>query len=160
MTEEMLVTALVDSKKNTEIKCPYCGVTRRVNLGKYKDLKPEITTKCKCGKRFSIQFDYRSEGRVYFECLGQFMVLRPQQSALMGMSVFDLSKHGIGMEVEDAPPISPGDRLRVIFTLDLGPKPEEIDTEVLVKQVSGNYLGCEFVNFILDYEILEANPFF
>lgn len=160
MAEEMLITARVDSNKNTKISCPYCGITGKMNLVKYGDLKSEISTKCRCGKQFFIQFDCRSDDRIYVDCAGQFMILRPKQSALLGMTVFDLSKRGIGIEVAEALAVSPGDTLRLIFTLDIGPKPEEIDTEVVVKQISGNCLGCEFVDFTLDCELLKTNAFF
>jgi hypothetical protein len=58
--------------------------------------------------------------------------------------VKNISLGGIGFIALDQVRVQVGDKLRVKLTLDKEP-PEVIEKDVIVRGISDNYIGCEFI---------------
>ena len=137
------------NKGNTAtLCCPSCKFTSIVNLDKLKDGKNTFVVRCKCKNQFTVNLNVRKSYRKSATLPGQFMILSPNTSTLLNLTVCDISKNGIGFTLKEPANINIGCTLRVKFNLD-NHKQTLIDKKVIVMTVRENFVGCEFIELDL-----------
>jgi len=130
------------------INCPFCGISKKVVVDKYKNIKHKITVRCKCGNRFNVQFNFRKKYRKSVAIAGEFMTLSPRVSTKRVMTVSDLSANGLRFKMIDNVMVNKGDELIVKFNLD-DAKRTFIRKKVVVQFANHNLIGCEFTELAL-----------
>jgi len=137
------------NKGNTvTLCCPYCEFARIVNLDKLRGLDKTFVVHCKCKKQFKVNLNVRKSYRKSATLPGQFMILSPNTSTLLNLTVCDISKNGIGFTLKEPANINIGCTLRVKFNLD-NHKQTLIDKKVIVMTVREDFIGCEFIELDL-----------
>lgn len=138
-----LTTVHTLNKKFVMICCPFCKIEKRVATDKFKDIKHRITVRCKCGTRFSVQFNFRENYRKSVAFAGEFMMLLPRMPRERVMTVNDLSKNGLCFKTIDTVVFNKGDQLLVKFNLD-DAKMSLIHKKVVVRSANDDFIRCEF----------------
>jgi hypothetical protein len=137
------ITVHVDKTNCVMLFCPFCGLTKRVLVEKYKNIRHKVFSGCKCGNRFEVQLNFRRYYRKETVLTGKFMTLSPNKSVWWGMHICDLSMTGVGFKFFNTVAVDRDTVLRVKFDLDDGQR-TRIDKKVIVRFVGNNFLGCEF----------------
>ena len=146
-------TVHIDKDSFGFLYCPFCGAKKRVSIGKFKDKRDTITTRCKCGKSFEVQLNSRKYYRKSLTLPGEVKILSSDLSAWMKIDVCDLSRSGLSFKMIEPAVINKGDTLRVRFSFETK-KAVLIDREVIANFVDGDFLGCEFKGSALKDEEL------
>lgn len=123
------------------VVCPYCGVVKKVHTEQFKN-KSFIKARCGCKAVFGVKFEFRKHFRKQVSLAGTYAIL-PDRSFTFQVKIRDLSKEGIGFEVMGRSLPRPGDELWVEFTLDDAHR-SEISRKVIVRNVRGRQVGCQF----------------
>lgn len=140
-----IIAAHVDKNDMAIITCPDCGLIKKVSVSQFKNSKHQVSSRCQCGKRFTIQLNFRSSYRKNVNLAGTYMVMSPKKSHWCDMTVRDISRTGIGFKNLDSVAVAAGNSLRLKFNLD-NAKKTTIDKNVIVKIIKDQYVGCEFVD--------------
>lgn len=143
------ITVHVDEENYAVIYCPSCGSVKRVAVGRFKNVKHKLATRCPCGERFEVMLNFRRFYRKKVDMPGQFMLLSGTDNDWAAMTVCDISMRGLRVKLGYNAPVGVGDTLRVRFTLE-GRKSATLDKKVIVRFRSGDILGCEFVGLNLE----------
>ncbi len=143
------VKAHVAQDNYISFSCPYCEKTYRISVAKFKEKKHQLITRCKCGKRFEIDLNFRRFYRKKMAIIGKFINLSSDSDQSFVMTVINLSMSGLRLKTDGPTSINKDDTLRVKFFLDIK-KAKQLDKEVVVRDVGEGQYGCEFVN--LAYE--------
>ena len=135
----------VDEDDKVVLACPQCGNTKRVNLSSLKGYnKKNLKVKCTCSSHFAVSLEYRKYRRKKTNLEGTYEILSKGSKKDL-MQVANLSIGGIGFSTRSFGTVSVGDRMKLSFTLD-DKKQSEVEKEVVVRHVFGNYVGCEFID--------------
>jgi len=137
-----------DNEKGTLI-CEKCGKTRVVNLSDFKNIGKPLKVKCSCGHFFLVSIEVRKFYRKSTHLSGEY--IRLSHDAAKGiekgaMTVEDLSRTGLGFRTKTPHNIRVKDRLQVRFTLD-NAQCSEVNKNAIVRRISHNFVGAEFVDF-------------
>ena len=137
-----------DNAKGTLI-CEKCGKTRVVNLSDFKNIGKPLKVRCRCGHCFFVSLEVRNYYRKSTHLSGEYSKVRNDATKgfeKSAMIVEDLSRTGLGFRTKTPHNIRVKDMLRVRFTLDDAQR-SEIQTSAIVKQISNDFVGAEFVDF-------------
>ncbi|MBT8355809.1 MAG: PilZ domain-containing protein [Desulfofustis sp.] len=143
------VRVFVGKGNKTAITCPFCQKTNEVSVGKFKNLKHTVVTKCSCQQQFTVELNFRQYHRKKVELNGEVRNVSTGSSKWLEVTVVDLSMVGLRFKVVEATDIEKDHILRVRFTLD-NQKATEIEKEVGVLNRKNDEFGCEFL--FIDYE--------
>ena len=143
------VRVFVGKGDKTAVTCPFCQKTSEVSVGKFKDLKHTLVTKCSCQQRFNVELNFRQYNRKKVKLIGDVRNVSTESSRWEKVTVIDLSMVGLRFKVVGNTDIETGHILRVKFTLD-NQKATEVEKEVGVLNNKEDEFGCEFL--IMDYE--------
>ena len=143
------VRVFVGKGDTTAVTCPFCQKTTAVSVGKFKDLKHTLVTKCSCQQRFNVELNFRQYHRKKVKLIGDVRNVSTESSKLQKVTVIDLSMVGLRFKAVGNTDIEKGHILRVRFTLD-NQKATEVEKEVGVLNNRDDEFGCEFL--IIDYE--------
>ena len=140
----MTAKIFVGPDQTAIINCPNCKKTREINLSAFKGINAKI--KCRCGKIWRIELEFRRQFRKKTELTGTYKVFSADgQPAGSGfMTVVDLSLNGLRMRLKgDPPPLKIGDFLNVRFSLD-DESHTLINRHAVVRYINDPYVGAMF----------------
>ena len=143
------VRVFVGKGDKTAVTCPFCQKTSAVSVGKFKDKKHTLVTKCSCQQRFNVELNFRQYNRKKVKLIGDVRNVSTESSKWQKVTVIDLSMVGLRFRVVGNTDIEKGHILRIRFTLD-NQKATEVEKEVGVLNSNDDQFGCEFL--IMDYE--------
>lgn len=139
------VNAFVDKENHTSFKCPHCQKTHRIPVAAQKGLNHKIVSSCSCQNRYEVNLNCRQSYRKEVNLAGEMQNLSTGSEDWHAIGVADLSMSGLRFNTSSPEDITIGDRLNVRFTLD-DQQAKEIDKEVRVIDIKGDYYRCEFLN--------------
>lgn len=127
------------------VVCPQCEKRKRANFSTFRGRKNRtLKAKCICNTRFDIVVDFRRSYRKKTDITGMYTRLSYKKDK-GEMHILNLSAYGIGFRTSTMPVFSIGDKVRLQFTLD-DKKKSEIEKDAIVRNVEGDYVGCEFTD--------------
>lgn len=123
--------------------CPKCKRSTTADVSEYKDINKVVRIQhtCSCGYSHTVLLERRKFFRKNVDIPGRY--IREGEKSGKPMTVKDLSRSGLKIEMEQKDDLKIGDRLSVEFKLD-NPQRTFIRKEVFVKTLSGSYAGTEF----------------
>ncbi|MEN8231748.1 MAG: PilZ domain-containing protein [Thermodesulfobacteriota bacterium] len=136
--------AFVREDGTTVVKCPSCGHARTVSVQRFKEKKKVIKVKCSCQKSYTVSLELRKMYRRSTNLKGSYINTSLNNEIGM-MIVKDVSMGGIGFEAIGGNRIEKKHTLDVTFTLD-DTHSSVIKKQVVVRIVSANFVGCEFIH--------------
>jgi hypothetical protein len=135
----------VDEDFDGIVTCPQCEKRKRANFSAFRGSRSRmLKVKCTCESYFQISIDFRRSYRKKTDFAGVYTTLSYKKDK-GEMHILNLSANGIGFTTTHASVLSVGDKIRMQFTLD-DQKQSHIEKEGVVKNVNGNYVGCEFTD--------------
>ena len=135
---------LVKDDDIANIVCPFCRETKNLSVSEFKEKgKRDLRVKCACDKIFEIYLEYRRHPRQETRLLGKSINLsnhRENQDVI----IKNISLGGVGLcPFSRSHNTRKNDKLQITFTLN-NSKQTIIDTNVSVRAVAEDYIGCEF----------------
>ena len=126
------------------VVCPFCRQTKNLSVSQYKETsKRELKIKCGCDELFDICLEFRKHPRQETRLLGKSINLsnhRENQDVI----IRNISLGGICLcPFSKVHRTKKDDQLHVSFTLN-NLKQTPIETQVSVRSVSSDFIGCEF----------------
>ncbi len=143
----------VGKGKRVVLSCPDCLIVKEIPVDKFAGKKHFLTVNCPCGTTYGVNLNFRQQYRKdvsiggYFTSGEESVGLVDSGSVptvAINCRIKNISLGGLGFTALSRVRVQVGDRLRVKFTLDKEP-PEIIEKEVIVRGISDNYIGCEFI---------------
>ena len=137
--EKLFVT---EDNKATFI-CPRCEKKRTIDVSEYKDSKKAVRIKrqCSCGHEQVVLLERRYYYRKEVSLPGVYSI--ENEDVKKAMTVKDLSRSGMKIEVDDTSVFKQGDRLVVEFCLDDSHE-TLIRKTVVIKKITPNTIGAQF----------------
>ena len=124
------------------LKCLNCGISKTLDVGKFKGRKDPLKLQCKCKSSARIFLEFRKGFRKKTNLEGVYTVLTRDDEGGR-IVVQNISKKGIGFTTFSNHKLSEKDEIQVVFTLD-NQKKSRIEKHAIVRNTEGNYVGCEF----------------
>ncbi len=125
------------------IVCPACDAARAISAAQFRHRLHLIKVKCKCGHVFKVHLEFRRSFRKTTELEGTYDLSPP---AIGGgkIKIMNLSLNGVCFEVRGIHYMQVGQLGSLVFTLD-NRKETVLFKKVIIKTVTGNRIGAEFV---------------
>jgi hypothetical protein len=138
--KELIVTCYVNNDGKATLKCPSCGIQKRIDTTKHVFSRKPFKATCKCGTKFRGRFEFRKYYRKQVRLSGHYIhkITKSKNNIL----VKNLSLMGVGFTCLGRPDLKVGDNLEITFWLD-NPKSSKIQLWVEVKVVSDHYIGTQ-----------------
>jgi len=142
----MMEKVFINSENIATFKCPECKKAWEKNLSKLGDhfKNSRIKCNCPCGFSFPVILEHRRHTRKKTKLTGAFMHDKSKRRGLI--NVKNISKSGVGFDLSTNQFMHVGDRLSLKFNLDDSEK-SFLYKEVIVKKITGKYVGVEFCEF-------------
>ena len=141
----MVEKVFVNSENIASFTCPECKKTWKKDMSQLKHFNTNrLKCKCPCGYSFPVILEKRRHHRKSTELTGAFIHDRSKIRGLVNIK--NISKSGIGFELNSKQFMHVGDRISLKFNLDDQQK-SFIYEEGIVKKIDGNYVGVEFCEF-------------
>ncbi|MEW6673316.1 MAG: PilZ domain-containing protein [Thermodesulfobacteriota bacterium] len=138
----------IDSNNIAAFKCPECGNSWKKNLTPVMERIIQngyrLKFKYPCGHSFSVIFDKRRHARKPAQLTGAFVHERSQRRGII--EIKNISRSGIGFELNSQQFMHVGDRLSLKFNLD-DLERSYVYEEGIVRKIEGRYVGVEFCEF-------------
>ena len=131
----------VGDTNRVKIKCPNCGLEKKINVLKFKDTHKRLKVKCKCGEVFRFTLDFRGYYRKNVRFTGEYFAKGKSGEII----IEDISKNGINFRTTKPHDFSKDDLAELIFTLD-NPVGMEIRTRVKIIWINDRSVGVQFMN--------------
>lgn len=142
MTSKIFLTA----DKMATFVCPECGRAKTADVSDYKHLDKAIRLRiqCACGKFYSAILERREQFRKETNLPGKYTLKLSGGKLEEGaLTVADISRTGVRIEFKEVPNLEVGTKFEVEFRLDDKQK-ILITKDVIVKNISGPFIGVEF----------------
>jgi hypothetical protein len=142
MTEKVFITA--DNKAT--FACPNCEKTKTVDISQYKNFNKaiRIKLKCSCGHSHTVFLERRKHYRKETNFPGEYIQIGSGEKKGSGMmTVKNLSRSGMKIQLNVTPNLKVGDRLMVLFHLDDKNK-SLIRKETIVRNINDSFIGVQF----------------
>ncbi len=136
----------ISSQQMATFVCPKCSRSKTVNVSKYAHLDKliKVKVKCPCGHAYTSILEKRKQYRKETHLSGTYVHFLDGRPANRGlMTVKDISANGMKLKLNVELICDAGDHLDVEFHLDNRNR-TLIKKRVIVKNVSGSYIGVEF----------------
>jgi PilZ domain-containing protein len=137
--------SFVKTNNTASIRCPDCALVKNIAVGKFRNDRHTLKTRCNCGSTFLVALDFRRHYRKLTDIVGMYSLIGPPSSGGGQMQVTNISRSGIAFSVSGMHDIHIGQKALLNFKLD-NKKQTELTKKVMVKSIQDNYIGCEFVN--------------
>jgi len=123
--------------------CPKCQKAMTMNVAIYKDIDEpvKITHWCSCGCSYTPLLERRRFHRKNVRLPGACILAR--EKAKRPMTVRDISRGGLKLELKESVSAKVGDKLLVMFRLDDSPK-TVIQKKATIRNINGAFIGVEF----------------
>lgn len=126
------------------LHCPHCGKMKHVSVAKFKNIKHSLQVKCSCGKTFSVNLNFRKRYRKDTDLIANFKNTSSPGNGGGSCRIVNVSLGGLGLRVEEAGSVEPGDILKIVFKLD-DKKQSSLSRQVVVRHIGQNgYVGTQF----------------
>ena len=138
-------TYVTDDNKATFV-CDVCQHARIADVSRYKNIGKALTVKCKCkcGHQFAVTLEKRGILREPVNLAGTYTHISSLGDKIEGsMTVRNLSRKGLQLELNTDLDFQVGDTLDVDFRLDDVSRSPVLKT-VIVRNVQERKLGTEF----------------
>lgn len=126
------------------IVCPKCFKSRDAKVTHPTNKKPNFKVKCTCTHTFKIQLEFRKSYRKDTLLVGHYTLESPARAGGT-TEIINLSETGLCFKVRGVHNIKEGNHGLVEFTLD-NRKRTEMTKHFIVRNVSANNIGCEFLD--------------
>ena len=127
------------------ITCPYCRRVKKMSVAQYREKgKRKLLIKCSCDKVFCLCLEYRKHPRKPVELLGRSVNLSLHRET-QDIIIRNISLGGVGFSPPAQHRTRKDARLQVSFALK-DCKNTFLDTDVIVRAASRDYVSCEFNN--------------
>lgn len=143
MPEEYKKT-FVREDGSTTIVCPKCFKSRAAKATHPTNKNPTLNVRCTCTHTFKIQLEFRKHYRKDTLLVGQYVLESPARAGGK-TEIVNLSETGLCFKVRGVHNIEEGNHGVVEFTLD-NRKRTEMTKNFIVRNVSDNNIGCEFLD--------------
>lgn len=126
------------------IVCPACDSTKTLSAEQFRHRQHKLKVKCKCGHSFEVQLEFRRHYRKDTELPGVYE--QPPPAVGGGkIKIVNLSLSGASFEVKGIHDLKIGHSGSLVFTLD-NRKETVLFKKVIIKTITDNRIGCEFVD--------------
>lgn len=136
--------SFVKTNDTASIQCPSCALVKNIPVGRFRDTRHTLKTRCNCNNVFLVVLDFRRHYRKATELTGVYTVIGSTGGG-GEMHVDNISRSGVGFSVNEQHHVQVGQKVLLNFKID-DKKQTELTKKVLVKRVSNNHIGCEFIN--------------
>ena len=146
-------TVHVNEQNQITILCNQCGNFRTIDVDFYELINEPLTiniTCNKCGHNFKIFINFRKAYRKTTNLYGICSPINRSGSRntidymkVSKITVENISRTGMGFTLKSPVHIEIGDSLEIKIKLD-NKKRTNITKQVIVRQISNNYIGAEF----------------
>ncbi len=137
--------SFVKTNDTASIRCPDCALVKNIAVGKFRNNRHTLKTRCSCGSSFLVALDFRKHYRKPTNILGMYSLIGSYSSGGGQMQVNNISRSGVAFSVSGHHSIAIGQKALLNFKLD-DRKQTELTKKVIVKNIRENSIGCEFVN--------------
>ncbi len=138
--------SFVKTNDTASIRCPDCALVKNIVVGRFRNNKHTLKTRCSCGCTFLVALDFRRHYRKPTKIIGIYSLIGPHASGGGQMQVNNISRSGVSFTVSGRHSIGVGQKALLHFQLD-DKNQTELTKKVLVKNIQDtNNVGCEFVN--------------
>lgn len=130
-------------ENTTVFTCPKCEYSTTKDVSKYKELDKAVKVKCtcRCGHVYSVLLERREYFRKKVDLPG--ICIFGADKRKRPMTVRDMSRTGLKLEVEDTSGMKVGDKILAEFNLD-DKKKSLIRKMLVIRTISGQFLGTKF----------------
>jgi hypothetical protein len=145
-------TVFISSNNTATFRCPQCGKAKTADVSRYATTEKKISVNCTCvcGHQFRCRLEKRKQYRKGSDLPGKFTFRGEDGSEDTGLvKVVDLSTTGLKLKLNVPRGFPIGARLLVEFCLD-DRKRTPMEKQVIVRNVSGLYVGASFLPNELD----------
>lgn len=142
----MTKKAYVTGDNKATFVCDVCQHAKIADVSRYKDIGKALTVKCKCkcGHQFAVTLEKRGIVRKPVNLAGTYTHISSLGDKIEGrMTVRNLSRKGMQLELNNDHDFEVGDTLDVDFRLDDAARSPVLKS-VIVRNVRGRTLGTEF----------------
>jgi transcription elongation factor Elf1 len=136
---------VTDDNKATFV-CDVCQHAKIADVSRYKDVGKALTVKCKCrcGNHFEVTLEKRGILRKPVNFAGTYTHISSLGDKIEGhMTVRNLSRKGLQLELNTDHDFQVGDTLDVDFRLDDVARSPVLKA-VIIRNIRGHLLGTEF----------------
>ena len=137
--------SFVKTNDTASIRCPDCGLVKNIAVGRFRNNRHTLKTRCSCGSSFLVALDFRRHYRKPTQIVGMYSLIAGPHSGGGQMQVNNISRSGVGFSISGVHNISIGQKALLNFRLD-DRKQTVLTKKVLIKNVRDNAIGCEFIN--------------
>lgn len=133
----------VKDGQGTTIICPACNGVKEIAIRQLRQRLHMLKVKCTCGQFFRVQLEFRRHYRKPTDLTGSFSLL-PSAAGGAVARIINISLSGICFEIKGMHDLQIGQRGMLVFKLD-NRKQTIMRKKVLIRSVSGNRIGSEFI---------------
>ncbi|MBU0946900.1 MAG: PilZ domain-containing protein [Bacteroidetes bacterium] len=137
--------AFVKDNDMASIRCPKCEIVKDIDVGKFRNNKHTLKTRCRCGYVFAIALEFRKHYRKPTNLEGIYTLTGPPSNGGGRMQIQNISRSGVGFTISGLHNIHVGQKASLSFTLD-NKKQTKIVKEVIIRTIRENAIGCEFLD--------------
>ena len=137
--------AYVDVDGKVTLICPACSVPKSTSVASFKGKCHFLKVRCPCGNVFRVQLDFRQQHRKTTDLQGVYVCVKPPGLGGGRMTVKDISRGGVGIEVIESHNLQVGCILEITFNLD-DRKKTQIKKKTVVRSITDNFIGCQFTD--------------
>lgn len=154
----MMEKIFLDNQNRATFTCPKCSKSWTKDLSGFKDSnnkRIQLKCKCPCGHAFPVIQERRKGLRRTVTITGAYFHIQREIRGLI--TIKNISKSGVGLELSTEQNINPGDKLQLKFNLD-NSRRSFVDKEGIIKKIKDNFVGLQFVDDNWDAELNDYFP--
>lgn len=135
----------VKTNDTASIRCPDCSLVKNIAVGKFRNNRHTLKTRCSCGCTFLVALDFRKHYRKPTKLVGVYSLIGAPSSGGGQMQVNNISRSGVGFTVSGIHNMTVGQKALLNFRID-DKKQTELTKKVMIRNIHHNTIGCEFIN--------------
>lgn len=141
----MAERVFINAENMATFQCPQCKKSWKKDFSQLSRFNSNrLRCKCPCGHTFAVILEKRRHVRKAAELSGSFIHDRTKRRGIIHIKNISIS--GVGFDLTSDQFMHVGDRLGLKFNLDDPPR-SFLYKEVIVRKISGRYVGVEFCEF-------------
>lgn len=137
--------SFVKTNDTASIRCPECALVKNISVGKFRNGRHTLKTRCSCGNTFLVALDFRRHYRKPTNIVGMYTIIGSSRGGGGLMRVHNISRSGVGFSISGQHNINVGQKALLNFKLN-DKKQTELTKKVKIKSIRNNAIGCEFIN--------------
>jgi hypothetical protein len=133
----------VDENNQAIIICHKCGLSKKLDVTKFKDTHKKLKAKCKCGESFRLNLDFRRHYRKKVQLAGECFI--KEKGERDDILIIDVSMSGVNFTTFKPHDFSIDDTVELKFTFD-NPMRTKVREPVIIKRIAGRNVGAQYIN--------------